>query len=208
MDFHNILQNKSPEEVKQIFENIHLDNFQQFVEDLQLLSPVQQLEQIRFLAAILRYKIYENAEYVDLLLSPVDLAKYAAVSMLMGLPVYKMALPDFIVYLHNQGIDRQKLSDYALWAESLGLVKYADLKRLPAAPRRAQDYVGPREEKFHTIQHMGVHMDRGRGRDWGRGRGRGQPFPVRRFRNITKLEKMDLISDKTPMMYAKNSSNK
>jgi hypothetical protein len=111
---------------KTALEEIQLENLSAFFEMLSTLRPFAMLNKKNVLRKLLTGKMADNAKYVDLKLSYVDLAKYAAVAMVMGWPRYIMPLPDFIVFLGNIGFDAKKLTEYSLWAEQLGIVEYAE----------------------------------------------------------------------------------
>lgn len=115
----SVSENKEDDPVKQALNEIRLENLPAFFEMLSTLPAGSRLKKTNVYKKLLNSKIADNAKYVALELSPVDLAKYAAVAMVMGYPTYTMPLPDFIAYLHQKGFDAQKLTDYAAWAKKL-----------------------------------------------------------------------------------------
>lgn len=81
---------------------------------LSKLSHERKLQVRHFLRDLWKQKIQENATYSKLNLSDADQADYAAVAMMMGLSKYMMPLPDFIVYLAQQGINGDELTARAV----------------------------------------------------------------------------------------------
>jgi hypothetical protein len=137
----SVSETKENDPVKQALNEIELKNLPNFFKKLQDGSPSEELKKREFLRQILKTKITKNADYTALQLSPLDVVKYAAVSMIMGWPRFEMALPDFIVYLHQQGVNAETLNKYATIVEDMLLENIADLaKDVKMRPQKLTDY--------------------------------------------------------------------